>query len=108
MRGVKNGEIPGGRCAVIRHKGSHDNLDESIYGVYREWLPESGEEIRDYPCFFHYINLIHEVDECDLLTDIFSAKVISALPRSRQSTLENSGHHTDATVAATFTWPNAG
>lgn len=69
--GVKNGVIPGGRCAVIRHKGSHDSLSDSIYYVYREWLPKSGEEIRDYPCFFHYLNLIHEVDECDLLTDIY-------------------------------------
>lgn len=69
--GVKNGIIPGGRCAVIRHKGSHDGLDNSIYYLYREWLPESGEEVRDFPCFFEYLNLIHEVDECDLLTDIF-------------------------------------
>lgn len=69
--GVKTGYIPGGRCAVIRHKGSHSNLDTSIYAFYREWLPNSGEEIRDYPCFFHYINFIHEVDECDLLTDIY-------------------------------------
>lgn len=69
--GVKAGIIPGGRCAVIRHNGSHDNLDNSIYYVYREWLPQSGEEVRDYPCFFHYVNLIHEVDECDLITDIY-------------------------------------
>ena len=69
--GVKLGEIPGGRCAVIRHKGSHSHLDKTIYAVYREWLPTSGEEIRDYPCFFDYRNLIHEVDECDLLTDIY-------------------------------------
>ncbi len=69
--GVKTSLIPGGKCAVIRHTGSHDNLDTSIYAFYREWLPNSGEEIRDYPCFFHYINFIHEVDECDLLTDIY-------------------------------------
>ena len=69
--GVKNGVIPGGRCAVIRHKGSHDSLDSSIYYVYREWLPKSEEEVRDYPCFFHYLNFAHEVDECDLLTDIY-------------------------------------
>jgi len=69
--GVKNGVIHGGRCAVVRHKGSHNGLDESIYHVYREWLPESREEIRDYPCFLHYLNFIHEVDEFDLLTDIY-------------------------------------
>ena len=69
--GVKNGVIPGGRCAVIRHQGSLDTIDESIYYIYRDWLPQSGEELRDYPCFFQYINFIHEVDECDLLTDVY-------------------------------------
>ncbi|MBN0986454.1 AraC family transcriptional regulator [Amphritea pacifica] len=69
--GVKSGVIPAGRCAVVQHRGSHDNIDESIYYLYRNWLPDSGEELRDYPCFFQYRNFIHEVDECDLLTDIF-------------------------------------
>ena len=69
--GTQLGSIPGGRCAVIRHLGSYDNVDKSICAVYREWLPDSGEEVRDYPCFFHYVNLIHEVDECDLITDIY-------------------------------------
>jgi len=69
--GVKTGVIPGGRCAVVRHKGSHDNLEDSIYYLYRDWLPGSGEELRDSPCFFDYLNLIYEVDECDLLTDIY-------------------------------------
>ncbi|WP_299197153.1 AraC family transcriptional regulator [uncultured Amphritea sp.] len=69
--GVKSGVIPGGRCAVIHLRGSHEKIDESIYYLYRTWLPESGEELRDYPCFFQYLNFIHEVDECDLLTDIY-------------------------------------
>lgn len=69
--GVKIGTIPGGRCAVIRIKGSHSQIDENIYALYRDWLPQSGEECRDFPCYFQYINLIHDVDECDLLTDIF-------------------------------------
>lgn len=69
--GVKTAIIPGGRCARIQHKGSHDVIDRTIYHVYRDWLPESGEELRDFPCFFHYLNLIHEVDECDLLTDVY-------------------------------------
>lgn len=69
--GVKAGVIPGGRCAVIRLKGSHDQMDENIYALYRDWLPKSGEECRDFPCYFRYVNFIHDVDECDLLTDIF-------------------------------------
>ena len=69
--GVKSGVIPGGRCAVVRHEGSHENIDESVYHLYRDWLPESGEALRDFPCFFHYLNFVHEVDECDLLTDVY-------------------------------------
>ncbi|QSX34430.1 AraC family transcriptional regulator [Shewanella avicenniae] len=69
--GVTNGEIPGGRFAVLRHHGSHDNLSDSVYALYRDWLPDSGEELRDFPCFFHWLNFIHEVDECELLTDIY-------------------------------------
>ncbi len=69
--GVKTGVIPAGRCAVIRLKGSHDQIDEAIYALYREWLPQNGEEVRDFPCYFQWLNFQHDVDECDLLTDIF-------------------------------------
>lgn len=70
-QGVVSGVIPGGRCAVVRHPGSHERLAESIYPLYREWLPESGEELRDYPLFFHYRNLFPEVEEHELVTDIY-------------------------------------
>lgn len=70
-QGVINSTIPAGRCAVVRHLGSHDRLSESIYPLYREWLPHSGEEARDYPLFFHYLNLVPEVDEHELITDIY-------------------------------------
>jgi len=69
--GIKTGMIPGGRCAVVRHQGPHDAMDESIYYLYREWLPNSGEKWRDFPCFFEYLNYVHDVEEHDLLTDIY-------------------------------------
>ncbi|QDE31736.1 AraC family transcriptional regulator [Shewanella polaris] len=69
--GVKSGLIPSGRCAVAQHKGSHDQISDTIYYLYRQWLPDSGEDLRDFPCFFHYLNFVHEVDECELLTDIY-------------------------------------
>lgn len=70
--GVKTGFIPGGRHAVVQHKGSHDSMDDSIYALYRDWLPNSGETPRgDFPCFFHYLNFIYDVEECDLLTDTY-------------------------------------
>ncbi|EGQ8533383.1 AraC family transcriptional regulator [Vibrio parahaemolyticus] len=69
--GVKAGVIPGGRCAVAIHKGSHDTIGETVYYLYRNWLPESNENVRDYPCFFQYLNFVHEVDECELLTKVY-------------------------------------
>jgi AraC family transcriptional regulator len=70
-QGVKTGAIPGGRCAVVRHVGSHDNIGDAVRYLYGKWLPESGEELRDYPVFFHYLNLIPFVDEHELLTDVY-------------------------------------
>jgi len=70
-QGVENGVIPGGRCALVRHFGSHDRIGESIYPLYREWLPHSGEELRDFPLFFHYLNLVPDVAEHELITDIY-------------------------------------
>lgn len=68
---IKMSVIPGGRCAVVRHKGSLDNVADSVYYLYRDWLPQSGEELRDFPCIFEYLNFIPDVEECDLLTDVY-------------------------------------
>jgi AraC family transcriptional regulator len=70
-QGVVDSVIPAGRCAVVRHLGSHDRIGDSIYPLYREWLPESGEELRDFPLFFQYLNLVPEVAEHELVTDIY-------------------------------------
>lgn len=69
--GVVNSVIPSGRCAMLRHQGSHNALTELAKSLYREWLPASGEELRDFPLFFHYHNFVHEVAEHELLTDIY-------------------------------------
>ncbi|OEG73463.1 AraC family transcriptional regulator [Shewanella colwelliana] len=71
--GVITKIIPGGRCAVIRHHGSHDQMDAKIYQFYREWLPDSGEELRDFPLYFEYHNFFPEVAEHELVTDIYFA-----------------------------------
>lgn len=69
--GIKQGVIPAGRCAVARHKGSHNDIDTTVYALYRDWFPDSGEQLRDYPCFFEYLNFQHQVAESDLLTDVY-------------------------------------
>ena len=70
-QGVITKSIPGGRCARVRHCGAHTRIGESIYPLYRDWLPESGEELRDFPLYFHYLNLMPETPEHELVTDIY-------------------------------------
>ncbi len=70
-QGIVNRLIPGGRCAVVRHFGSHDNIKDSAYYLYREWLVHSGEDLRDFPLYFHYINLIPDTVEHELITDLY-------------------------------------
>jgi AraC family transcriptional regulator len=70
-QGVITKSIPGGRCAKLRHIGFTDRISESIYPMYQEWLPESGEELRDFPLFFHYLKRVPDVDEHEQVTDIY-------------------------------------
>lgn len=69
--GVKEGLLAGGRCAVVRHLGPLDNIGDSVRFLYGKWLPESGESLRDAPCFFHYVKLPSQVNESELVTDIY-------------------------------------
>jgi AraC family transcriptional regulator len=70
-QGIVTKLIPGGRCAVVRHHGSHDSIGETVKSLYRQWLPASGEELRDFPVYFHYLNFIGETPEHELLTDVY-------------------------------------
>jgi len=70
-QGVTTKQIPAGRCATVRHYGSTDRVGESAYYLYREWLPESGEELRDFPLFFHYVKRIPDTPEHEQVTDVF-------------------------------------
>lgn len=69
--GVINSIIEGGRYAVVRHFGPYDNISRCLYFLYGEWLPDSGEEPRDTPCFFQYHNHFPEVAEHELITDVY-------------------------------------
>jgi len=46
-------------------------MDDKIRMLYQQWLPEGGEELRDFPVFFHYLNLFPQVAEHQLITDIY-------------------------------------
>lgn len=69
--GVVAGTIPAGRCAVIRHEGPLDLADSKIRALYRDWLPQSGEELRDAPLFVQRLSFFPDVPEHEAETDIF-------------------------------------
>lgn len=64
-------QIPGGRFAVYRHTGSTDLIDGPCRALYSDWLPQSGEKLREFPCFFHYIQRMPAVEEHKQITDIY-------------------------------------
>jgi AraC family transcriptional regulator len=68
---IKAGEIPGGRCAVLRVTGYTDNLEPAALYLYRDWLPASGEEARDFPIYCQRLNFFPEVPEHETVADVF-------------------------------------
>ena len=69
--GVVVGLIPAGRCAVLRLTGSSDNLRPAISFLYADWLPRSGEELRDFPIYAQRVSFFPDVPEYEAITDIF-------------------------------------
>lgn len=68
---VMNKIIPGGRCAVLRHIGSDDTLGESVRWLYSQWLPASGESLRDFPLFVQRVRFFPDVPEHEATSDIY-------------------------------------
>ncbi len=68
---VTAGLIPAGRCAVLRVTGRSDDLEAAALHLYREWLPASGEELRDFPLFCQRVSFFPDVPEGEAITDLF-------------------------------------
>lgn len=69
--GVVERTIPGGRCATLRLVGSDHGLGATLARLYREWLPTSGEEPRDFPPFVQRVTVYPDVPEHEAITDVF-------------------------------------
>lgn len=67
---IKIGEIPGGRCAVLRVVGNTDNLEAAALYLYRDWLPASGEEVRDFPIYCQRLSFFPEVAEHEAVAEL--------------------------------------
>jgi AraC family transcriptional regulator len=69
-QGVVASEIPGGRCAVLRHVGPDATMFQAVNFLYAEWLPQSGETLRDFPPYLQRV-LFQDVPPQEAVTDIF-------------------------------------
>lgn len=69
--GVVTGVIPDGRCALLRVVGSSDDMGPAATYLYREWLPASGEETRDFPLYCQRMSFFPDVPEHEAVTDLY-------------------------------------
>lgn len=69
-QGVVTKRIPAGRCARLRNVGPRHEMPGPRYLV-DVWLPQSGERLRDFPIFFHYVNLHPAIPGHEQITDIY-------------------------------------
>lgn len=69
--GVVAKAIPAGRCAKLRHVGSDESLDAAINFLYAQWLPQSGEELRDFPLFLERVTFFPDVPEHEAVVEIY-------------------------------------
>jgi len=61
-------EIAGGEYATLLHKGPYETLGRSYQALLGGWLPASGRELRDVPCFELYLNSPQTARPEELLT----------------------------------------
>ena len=63
--------LEAGRWAVFQHKGPYGTLWQTWNAAYRDWLPASGEELRDAPPYEVYLDDAEHTDPGDLRTEIY-------------------------------------
>ncbi|WP_068114297.1 AraC family transcriptional regulator [Tropicimonas marinistellae] len=59
-----------GKVAVLRFKGPYSGLKPAYDYLYGTWLPQSGEEPRNAPCYEIYLNTPQDTAPEDLVTEI--------------------------------------
>ena len=66
------GVIPGGRCAVLRVAHDTHNLEPAALYLYRDWLPASGEEVRDFPPYCRrHLSLLPNAQVHEAVVELF-------------------------------------
>lgn len=68
--GMEEATLPGGRAAVLTFKGPYTEIKDAYDSLFGNWLPQSGEEPADAPCYEIYLNSPRDTAPEDLLTEI--------------------------------------
>ncbi len=68
---IVEGTIPGGRCAVLRVVGDTDDLEPAATFLYRDWLPDSGEEPGDFPLYCRRLSFFPDVPAHEAVAELF-------------------------------------
>jgi len=63
-------DLPEGEVAVGVHRGPYSKLEESYRWLFGEWLPSSGREAADRPCYETYLTDSRKTAPEDLITHI--------------------------------------
>ena len=64
--------VVGGKVVYVSSTLSPDDtLGATIIYLYREWLPASGAELRDYPVYVQRVSMFPDVPEHEAVTDVF-------------------------------------
>lgn len=69
--GISRSQIPAGRCAKIQIDGSDEQLGHAFNYLYREWLAQRGEELRDFPPFCERVSFPPFVKPNEAITEIY-------------------------------------
>jgi AraC family transcriptional regulator len=64
--------VAGGKYAMTTHPGSYNQLGRTYAEFLGQWMPRSGHELRDAPCFEVYLNDPQSTPPEELLTDIYA------------------------------------
>lgn len=62
--------LEGGEYAITTHKGPYTTIEKSYAQLMGQWLPQSGKQLRNAPCFEVYLNDPKATPPEDLLTEL--------------------------------------
>jgi len=64
--------VAGGDYAITTHTGRYNQIGRTYAEFLGQWMPRSGYELRNAPCFEVYLNDPQSTPPEELLTDVYA------------------------------------